>query len=146
MSALLQLLIAVPGAVSGGAVPADVAQAVLAKLIADIPSSTLVLCLQVNGKDPSQTLLHKLQRTDRTVVAGSECHPWLDTEHGDYHIKSGLPAHYLMVSDAIWASKTTVEVQAQEHYHGLWAKFYTVRLTRDSTGWRIVSLHEDAES
>ena len=126
--------------------PPDVAQVVLAKLIADIPSSKLVLCLQVNGKDPSRTLLRHLQRADRTVVVGSECHDWIDTQHGDYHIKSGLPAHFLRVSDAIWASSSTVEVQAQEHYHGLWAKFWTVRLAKDASGWRIVSFHEDAEA
>ena len=152
MFALLALLVAAPpgavppGAVKGGPVPPDVAQVVLAKLIADIPSSKLVLCLQINHKDPTNVLLHKLQRPDRTVVTGSECHPWIDVDHGDYYIKSGEPAHYLRVSDAVWISKTTVEVQAQEHYHGLWAKFWTVRLTKDVSGWQIVSFHEDGEA
>jgi hypothetical protein len=146
MFPLLALLVAAPGEVKGGTVPPDVAQIVLRKLIDDIPSPTLVLCLQINGTDPTKALLHTLQRSDRTVVAGSECHPWIDTQHGDYYIKSRQPAHYLRVSDAVWISKTTVDVQAQEHYHGLWAKFYTVRLRKAASNWRIVSFHEDAEA
>jgi len=127
-------------------VPPDVAQVVLAKLIADIPSSQLVLCLQINGMDPSESLLQKLQRSDRMVVSGSACHDWIDVNHGSYYIKTGQPAHYLRVSDAVWASKTTVEVQAQEHYHGLWARFWTVHLKLSTSGWQIVSFHLDGEA
>jgi hypothetical protein len=146
MFALLALLAAAPGDVKGSPVPPEVAQVVLTKLIADIPSSKLVLCLQINGTDPTKALLRNLQRPDRTVVAGSECHPWIDVDHGDYYIKSGQPAHFLRVSDAVWISQTTVDVQAQEHYHGLWAKFWTVRLTKNASGWQIVSFHEDGEA
>ena len=146
MFGLVPLFVAVVGSAVGGAVPPDVAEVVLRKLIADIPSSQLVLCLQINGRDPPKSLLRRLQRADRTVVPGTECHDWVDLDHGSYHIKTGKAAHFLRVSDAVWASKTTVEVQAQEHYHGLWASFWTVRLTRDASGWRIISFHLDREA
>ena len=53
-------------------VPAEVARLVLEREIEEAGPS-VVLCLVVGTSDPSPTLLAKLRRNDRSVVAGSEC-------------------------------------------------------------------------
>jgi len=126
------------------AVPPDVASVVLHRLIAEVHSPDLVLCLQIDSADPPAAMLHRLQRPDRTVVAGSECRWWDDTHQSNYHFKTGRPAHFLTVSDAVWASNAEVSVQAADAYQSKRTMFWTVRLTRHESGWKIVSLDAEA--
>jgi hypothetical protein len=140
---VLSMLAAATGVISGGPVTSDMAQLVLAQLITD-SSSGIVLCIEINGADPSPSLLKKLKRMDRTIVPGSECHEWIDVNHPDYQIMTGRPAHFLRVWDAVWSSSTAVSVRAADHFDGKSAKFWTVRMVQESSGWQIVSIHLDA--
>jgi hypothetical protein len=146
MSLLLLAALFLPGEHPGGPVPTDLAKVVLMKLITDIDTPKLVLCLQINGRNPPTSTLRELQRPDRIVVAGSECHDWEDTQRGSWYRKTGAPAHFLRVSDAIWKSKSNVEVQAQDHFHGKWARYWVVRLVRANGVWKIVSFTLEGEA
>jgi hypothetical protein len=142
---VLPMLAAATGVISGVPVTSDMAQLMLARLITD-SATGIVLCVEINGADPSPSLLKKLQRMDRTIVPGSECHEWIDVNHPDYQIVTGRPAHFLRVWDAVWSSSTAVSVRAADHFDGNWAKFWTVHMVRGSSGWQIVSFHLDAEA
>jgi hypothetical protein len=146
---MLLLLIAalvLPGEHPGSPVHFDVAKVVLDKLIAN-SSPELVLCIEINGSDPPGELLDRLQTPGRTIVSRSKCHRATDGgDHPSYYGKTHRPAHFLAVSDAIRISPTELTVQANEWYHRKWARYWTVSLTGDDSGWRIVSLHLDGEA
>jgi hypothetical protein len=77
------MLTGATGVISGGPVTSDMAQLVLAQLITD-SSIGIVLCVEINGADPSPSLLKRLQPMDRTIVPGSECHEWIDMNQPVY--------------------------------------------------------------
>jgi len=143
----LLLLIAATGLTGqhpGAPVPVDVAQVVLEKMVADA-SPDLGLCIDLNGADPPTKVLARLQRPDRTIVSGSQCHRATDGgDHPSYYGDAHRPAHFLAVSRTMRISQSALTVQAVESYHMKWASFWTVRLTRNDSGWHIVSFHLDA--
>lgn len=146
MAVLLIAALVLPGEHPGSPVHLDVAKVVLEKLISDA-SPGLVLCINVNGSDPPGQLLNQLQRPGRTIVGHSKCHPSTDGgAHPSYYGRTRRPAHFLTVSDAIQISQTELTVQANDWYHGKWASYWTVRLTRNDSGWHIVSFHLDGMS
>jgi hypothetical protein len=141
---LLMAATGLTGQHPGAPVPVDVAQVVLEKMVADA-SPDLVLCIDLNGSDPPTKVLARLQRPDRTIVSGSQCHRATDGgDHPSYYGDAHRPAHFLAVSRTIRISQTDLTVQAVESYHMKWASFWTVRLTRNDSGWHIVSFHLDA--
>ena len=146
MSLLLVAALVLPGEHPGSPVHIDVATIVLEKMIADA-APDLVLCIDINGSDPPRELLDQLQRPGRTIVGRSKCHRATDGGyHPSYYGNTRRPAHFLAVSDAIQISQTELTVQANEWYHMKWASYWTVRLTRNDSGWRIVSFHLDGMS
>jgi hypothetical protein len=142
MLSLLTLAVALD---PSGTVPPDIARAVLTRLVSQ-SAADVVLCLKVNEADPPKSLVRDLQRRDRTIVAGSECHYWSDMKHPDYQISTGRPAHFLSVSKAVWSSDTALSVQASDHYNGKWAIYWTARVVRRPNGWKVLELHVDSEA
>ena len=125
--------------------PPEVARLVLNREIDGAPAN-VVLCIKVDGHDPTAEMLAALHRKDRTIVAASECRYVKDVERGSYHIKTKRPAHFLSVSDPEWQSPTALQVQALESYHGLWARHWIVGLVSVDGKWQITTFHEDWEA
>jgi hypothetical protein len=130
---------------SPGEITSDLAEVVFAQLITQ-SSPDLVLCLRNNGADPTPSLMKKLWRRDRVVVPGSYCREWTDMDHPDQEIKTGRPAHFLTILNMVWNSSSDVSMQAQDHFNGKNARFWTAHLIRNSAGWQLIAFHLDAEA
>jgi hypothetical protein len=142
---VLLLLLADAAVGASGGVPPGAAQVVLEKEISDASSKT-VLCVQIDGSDPSAALLRKLQRPDRTVVVGSECHVADSVQRPSYHVPTGRPAFLLSVSDIHWLSSSTIEVRAERFYHPKNGTFCTARLRHVGGHWELVSFDRCEEA
>jgi hypothetical protein len=126
-------------------VPGGVALVVLKKLIDDAGSS-VVLCLEVGTADAPPTLIAKLRRDDRTIVAGSQCTPAEGSVKPSFHTSTHRAAHFLYVYNPKWLAPHSLRVQAENYYHGLWAIYWTVELLEANGQWQITMFREDGES
>jgi len=142
---VLLLLLADAAVGASGVVPPGAAQVVLQKEISDASSKT-VLCVQIDGTDPSAALPRKLQRHDRTVVVGSECHVADSVQSPSYHVPTGRPAFLLGVSGTHWLSSSTIEVRAERYYHPKYATVCAARLRHVGSHWELVSFDRCEEA
>jgi hypothetical protein len=125
-------------------VPSEAARVVLEKAISD-DSPEMVLCIQIDGADPSAALIRALHRPDRTVVPASTCHIADDADHPTYYLATHAPAVLLSVSETRRASPTSIEVKAARFYHIKNGEFCTARLSKVSGHWKLVSLEQCEE-
>jgi len=93
--------VGIAGKHPGSRVHLNVAQVVLEKTNAD-SASDLVLCIDIDGSDPSADFLNQLQWPGRIIVGRSKCHGATDAgPHSSYFGAMRRPAHFLTVSDVI---------------------------------------------
>lgn len=135
----LLLLVAGPVSATDTGVPPEAAHVVLEKLIAE-DSPKMILCIQIDGEDPSPALLRPLHRPDRTIVPASACHLADDVDHPTYYLATHAPAALLSVSATRWTSLTSIEVRADRFYHPKNGRFCTARLSRVSGHWKLASI------
>jgi hypothetical protein len=140
LAASLLVLLASGSSANDGRVPPEAARVVLEKSIAD-DSPKMVLCIQIDGADPTPAFLRALRRPDRTVVPASACHLSDDVDHPTYYSATHAPAVLLSVSETRWTSPTSIEVKARRFYHPMNGTFCTARLSKSNGHWKLVSLN-----
>src|SRR5215467_11658734 len=138
MTAVLLLLLANGASSSDGRVPPEAARVVLEKVISE-DSPNMVLCIQIDGADPTAALLGALHRPDRTVVPASACHVADDVAHPTYYLATHSPAALLSVSGTHWISSSSIEVKADRFYHPKNGMFCTAQLHKVNGQWKLVS-------
>ena len=123
-------------------IPAEAARLVLAWEIDHAPADR-VLCIEVAANNPTPVLLTQLQRKDRTVVPASECRLVMNVRLGSYYLKTKQKANFLAVWNPKWRSASSLELEAEEYHHGLYAVHWTVELILQNGRWEIANTRED---
>jgi hypothetical protein len=113
--------------------PAELSELVLRTEIPEIPED-FVVCVSVDERDATESLLSRLRSSTRVVVPASECEWVLDTTKGSFHRASGRKAMLVDVS----ANLHRDEVEYVGRHHGMWAVRLTLKVKVDNGSWRIV--------
>lgn len=145
VSSLGLVLLLNSSALASAEVPPDLASVVLEREIAAAPKD-VVLCIEVDGRNPKGDLVRTLQRPDRTIVAASQCKRVVDVRRGSYERTTHHRAHFLTVYHAKWTTSSTVHLEAEEYFDGLWASHWSVTAHLADGTWNIDVFHLDWES
>ena len=131
--------------------PGDVAVAptpdTLALLILNSESSMrapAVLCVAVDGKDPSANVLAGLQRPSRTVVPASQCVRVANPASGSYHRPSGAKAFLLDVS-GFRQGADAAQIRFNAFHSAKSATSKTLEVHQENGAWEIVRMLRHVE-
>jgi len=105
-----------------------------------------VFCIQVDGKDASQSVLAAIQTEDRTVVVGSECEPVVDTSKGSYHKATGRSALLMSVEKFHSTKDGTADVDLNLYHNGLWAIYKTLEVRKSRNSWVVIRVKRHVEA
>ena len=138
-TAIVPLLLAASG-LGTARIPDQLAVLVLVREMERIPKD-MILCAEVDHRDASATALASLRETGREVLPASKCRWVVDVHKGSYEIRTKQPVHFI----AVWGARSlpdgTLELQAEEKYHGKWASHWTVHARQVRGEWEIVTFH-----
>ena len=131
--------------------PGDVAATptpdALAVLILNSESSMrapAVLCVSVDGKDPTPNVLAQLQRPSRTVAPASQCVRVANAASGSYHRPTASKAFFIEVSGFRQAADTA-QIQFNAFHHRQAATNKTLEVRQVGNDWEIVQLLRHVE-
>ncbi|MEO6366030.1 MAG: hypothetical protein ABIO38_08300, partial [Luteimonas sp.] len=119
----------------------------LALLILNSESSMrapAVLCVAVDGRDPSPNVLAGLQRPSRTVVPASQCVRVANAASGSYHRPTGNKAFFIEVSGFRQAS-ATAQIRFNAFHHRQSATNKTLEVRQVGDAWEIVQMLRHVE-
>ena len=128
---------------STAAIPQPLAAAVLTR---ELPKAHMdVLCLAVDGKDPSTALVEAMQQPGRRVVPASECMRIANEDRGSVHRVSGKPALIVDVRafrpqkrDADNDGAITGVVEFSAYHHRMSASYKTLEVKQVDGAWQVV--------
>ena len=119
------------------AVPEDVAAAAL-RYATSGRSGEMVICIEVDGRDPSPPVLAAAQQSTLKVVPGSECTRVVDTKRGSRHVATNRKAVFVNVWGYRAGQEGYVYVEVTDFHHGLWGGSRTYALRRSPNGSWLV--------
>lgn len=99
--------------------------------------STPVVCLSVDGKDASRSLLQGLGNAKQIVVPASQCVRQADEERGSFHRSSGREASIVEVTAFRPTAKDAGKIEFSAYHHRMYASYKTLEVRRRDTGWQV---------
>lgn len=123
---------------SVAAVPQALAAAVFTQELAKAPKVD-VLCLSIDGRDPSNALVEGMQQAlaGRTVVAGSACVRNPDEDVGSTQRVSGKPAQIVDVTAFRPTTRESGTIEYTAYHHRLSATYKTLEVKLDDGRWQV---------
>ncbi len=119
----------------------------LAVLILNSESSMrapAVLCVAVDGKDPTPKVLAQLQRPSRTVAPASQCVRVANAASGSYHRPTGNKAFFIEVSGFRQAADTA-QIQFNAFHHTQSATNKMLQVRQVGNEWEIAQMLRHVE-
>lgn len=128
---------------STAAIPQPLAAAVFKR---ELPKASMdVLCLAIDGKDPTAALLEAMQQPGRRVAPRSECVRNPNEDVGSVHRASGKPALIVDVHafrpqkrDADNDGAITGVLEYSAYHHRMSASYKTLEVQQVDGAWQVV--------